>query len=96
MEKIHKLEGHTEIVISYNDRSITWKVVKEVTDDELKVAQELDKDLFKSENFTIIQSMIYKERNKCNHKTGFWKLWSGAIEGGVTLINDPIQKENIE
>ena len=40
--------------------------------------------------------MIYKERNKCNHKTGFWKLWSGAIEGGVTLINDPIQKENIE
>ena len=38
--KNHKLEGYTEIVISSNDESITWKVVKEVTVDELKVAQE--------------------------------------------------------
>ena len=37
MEKIHELERHTEIVTSSNDGSITWKVVKEVTDDELKL-----------------------------------------------------------
>ena len=39
-KKIHKFEGPTEIVTNCNDGSITWKVVKEVTDDGLTVAQE--------------------------------------------------------
>ena len=93
-KKIHELEGHTEIVTSANDGSITWKVVKEVTDDELKASRERDEELFKSKNFSIIQSMTYEERNKCDYKTGFWKLWPGTIEGDVHLINDSIQKEN--
>ena len=37
-KSIHKLEGHTEIVTSAKDGSITWKVVKEVIDDELKAS----------------------------------------------------------
>ena len=96
MEKIDELEGHTKLSTSSNDESITWKVVKEGTDDESKVAQERDKDLFKSEDFPIIQSMTYKEINKCDYKTGFWKLWPGTIEGDVTLINDLIQNENMQ
>ena len=90
MEKIHELEGHTEKVTS-----ITWKVVKEETDDQLNVARERDKDLFKSKDFPILQSITKQERYKYDYKTGFWKLWPGTIEGDVTLINDSIQKENI-
>ena len=67
----------------------------EVTDDELKEAQERDQDLFKSKDFPIIQSMTYEEINKYDYDTGFWKLWPGKIEGDVTLINNSIQKENI-
>ena len=53
--------------------------LKEVIDDELKVAQQWDEDWFKSKDFPIIQSMTYEEINKCNYKTGFWKLWPGTI-----------------
>ena len=94
-KSIHELEGHTEIVTSAKDGSITWKVVKEVIDDELKASRERDEELFKAKDFPIIQSMTYEERNKCDYKTGFWKLWPGTIEGDVHLINNSIEKENI-
>ena len=40
--------------------------------------------------------MTYKEINKCNYKTAFWKLWPGTIEGDVVLINNSIQKKYIQ
>ena len=94
-KQIYELEGHTEIVTSANDGSITWKVIKEFTDDELKASRERDEELFKAKDFPIIQSLTYEERNKCDYKTGFWKLWPGTIEGDVHLINNSIEKENI-
>ena len=50
-EKINKLEGHTGIVTSSNGGSITWKVVKEVTNDKLKVARELNEDYLSQKIF---------------------------------------------
>ena len=61
-KKNQELEGHKEIVTSYNDESITWKVVKEVTDDEFKVAREQDEELYKSKDLFKVWH-TKKERN---------------------------------
>ena len=60
--KIRGLEGHTERVTSSSDDSITWTVVSQVTDDELKEARERDHILFQSNDFPILHNMTYEEK----------------------------------
>ena len=93
--KICELEGHTERVTSSSDGSITWTVVSQVTDDELKDARERDHRLFQSNDFPILHNTTYEEKKESDFKTGLWKLWPGSIDGDVETINNSIIDENI-
>ena len=91
MEKIEKLEGHKERVLSSNDGSITWTVRNE----DLDQARIDDENLFKSKDFPNLQNITYEERERCDYKTGFWKLCPSTIEEDVEVINKSIRQENI-
>ena len=69
--------------------------VSQVTDDELKEAREKDHILFQSNDFPILHNMTFEEENKCDFKTGLWKLSPCSIDGDVETINNSITDKNI-
>ena len=94
-QKTGGLKNNTKRVTSSSDGSITWTVVSQVFDDELKEARERVHILFQSNDFPILHNMTYVQKIECNFKTGLWKSWPDSIDGDVETINNSITDENI-
>ena len=85
-DKIQELVGHEEVCTNLADGSVTWKVVPNVYDDELKDVRKHEEYLFSDVKYNTFKNDTYG----WDYNKSFWALWPSTINNDVLLLEEVI------